>query len=180
MTINVRNLEWLRSVRIDGHPEFGARLSEALSDLQKATGTIEQQTNSNASGPIAAPPVPSKLTVVPHPQGVQFSIHHDADLYADPLYEIDQTSQGVTHSIDVGTSRNGVIPNGNIRATYQVRTRYANGQSSAPVQAVKAVTGGGGSAALLPSQASSTTLPNQPPGFGGPFRGSKPPIRSNG
>jgi hypothetical protein len=171
------NLSWLRSLKLDGHPEFGAKLFELLDGHRADLNMLEQQTNSNLNGSTAPPPVPTKLTVVPHPQGVQYSIQHDAEFYADPLYEIDVTANNTTHSMDVGTSRNGVLPVGALTATYQVRTRYANGSSSNPVQAAGAVTGGAGSKSLLASQGSSTTRPSQPPGFGGAYRGTKPPVR---
>src|SRR5580658_7858774 len=149
MPATAPNIEWIRSLKLEGHPEFGARLYQLLDSFRGNLDTLERQTNSNLTGQIAPPPMPSKLTIVPHPQGVQYSIQHDADFYADPLYEIDVNAGGITHSIDVGASRNGVLPVGKLTANYQVRTRYANGLSSAPVVAPTAVTGGSGSSALL-------------------------------
>jgi hypothetical protein len=167
----------LRSLKLDGHPEFGARLYEALTDVRTNLETLEQQTNSNLSGTPAAPPGISGLKVIPHPQGVQFLIQHDADFYQGIQYEIDASSNGVTHTYDVGSSRNGILPVGPLTARYQVRARYPTGTSTAPFVLNREVAGGGGSSQLLPSQGAGTTKTGQPPGFGGPFRGGKPPAR---
>ncbi len=178
MTWPPRNLDWLRSLKIDGIPEFGGRMNELISDLVSASGTLEQQGNLNLNGNPAPPPLPDNFQVVPHPQGVQFSITHNADFYQGAQYEIDCSSSGITHTYDVGTSRNGILPVGNLAAKYQVRTRYPNGVSSRAVVFPDQVTGGTGSTTLLPSQSAGTTKPGQPPGSGGPYRGSKPPVRS--
>lgn len=177
MTLNLRNLEWLRSLKLDGHPDFGARLHEMFTDTRNGINTLEQQGNFSLQGTPAAPPMPNGLTVIPHPQGVQFAISHNADFYQGVQYEIDATAGSVTHTYDVGTSRNGILPVGNLNASYQVRARYPNGASTTPVRCPKAVIGGNGNASLLPSQAAGTTKANQAPGFGGPFRGSNPPVR---
>jgi hypothetical protein len=176
MTISLRNLDYLRSAK-PTDPGYGTRLYETISDLMKATGTIEQQGNFDASGTPAPPPNPDNLSVVPHPQGVQFAITHNSDFYQGINYEIDAKAGNVTHTYDVGTSRNGVLPVGTLKASYQVRARYPNGASTNPVVALGEVTGGSGKSDLLPSQGAGTTKAGQPPGFGGPFRGSKPPSR---
>lgn len=173
-----RNFDWLRSLKGKDLPDdFGARMYEIVKDLNRNDETLEQQTNSNLAGNPAPPPVPDSLTIVPHPQGVQFSISHNADFYQGAQYEIDCRAGNVTHTYDVGTSRNGVLPVGTLTANYQVRTRYLGGVSSSPVVLRDSVTGGGGSTDLLPSQGAGTTKGGQPPGFGPPFRGSAPPVR---
>lgn len=178
MSLTVRNLAWLRSIKGNDLPEdFGSRMHEIVRDLISGTNTLEQQTNSDLNGMPAPPPLPDSLRVVSHPQGVQFSVSHNSEFYQGAQYEIDCKSGHVTHTYDVGTSRNGVLPVGNLTATYQVRTRYPNGASSGPVAFPDSVTGGGGKVDLLPSQSAGTTRPSQPPGFGGPYRGSKPPQR---
>jgi hypothetical protein len=177
MTVQLRNLDWLRSVKLDGYPDFGAHLCESLADLRTGLGTIEQQGNFNLQGNPAPPPLPDGLTIVPHPQGVQFSISHSADFYQGIQYEIDARAGNVTHTYDVGTSRNGILPVGQLTASYQVRARYPNGVSTSPVVYAKTITGGSGSPELLPSQGAGTTKAGQPPGFGGPYRGSRPPVR---
>jgi hypothetical protein len=180
MPVNIRNLDWLRSLKGGPLPdEAGPRLFEMISDLAKGMNTMEQQGNLNMNGTPAAPPLPDSLTVSPHPQGVQFAISHNADFYQGVQYEIDCTSSGVTHTYDVGSSRNGVLPVGNLTANYQVRVRYPNGTSSSPVVYRNAVIGGSGQAALMPSQGAGTTKAGQPPGFGGPYRGSSPPKRNS-
>jgi len=168
VTANIRNLEWLRSVKVDGHPDFGARLFEALSDTKGYLNTLEQQGNFNLQGIPPAPTPPDNLKVVSHPQGVQFSITHLADFSQGVGYEIDCTSNRVTHTYDVGNARNGVLPVGPLAAQYQVRARYPTGVSTPAVRYAKTVVGGKGSSALLPSQGAGTTKPGQPPGFGGP------------
>lgn len=178
MTVSVRNLDWLRKLNIDGEPAAGARLLEIVHDLMKGTNTLEQQTNSNLNGNPTPPPQPQSLTVVPHPQGVQFSIQHEGDFYQGVKYEIDATANGVTHTYDVGSSRNGVLPVGSLAASYQVRARYLSGTSTPPTVARGTVTGGTGSTALLSSRGAGTTREGQPPGFGGPYRGNIPPTRT--
>ena len=69
MTLSLRNLDWLRSVKIDGNPSFGQRLYEMMTDIRGGVNTLEQQGNFDLSGTPGAPPQPQELTVVPHPQG---------------------------------------------------------------------------------------------------------------
>ena len=177
MTAQLRNLDWLRTAKPTDEG-YSARLFEALSDVKSGLGTLEQQGNFNLQGTPAAPPTPDALKVVSHPQGVQFSISHNADFYKGIGYKIDATSDsGVTHTYDVGSSRNGVLPVGNLKASYQVRATYPNGLSTPAVRHNKTVVGGGGTSDLLPSQGAGTTRAGQPPGFGGAYRGSKPPAR---
>lgn len=178
MPANAPNLDWVRSLKLEGHPEFGSKLFDLLRSYKGNLDQLEQQGNFNLQGTPTAPPAPSNFRVVPHPQGVQYSITHDADFYQGVTYEIDASSAGVTHTYDVGTSRNGVLPVGNLSASYQVRARYPSGASTSPVQHPVPVLGGGGTPALLPSQGAGTTKGSQPPGFGGPYRGNTPPVRN--
>src|ERR1700733_4950894 len=108
MTADIRNLQWLRSIKIDGHPDFGARLYVALDDSRTHLNTLEQQGNFNLQGTPAGPPSPSNLNITPHPQGAPFVITHDANFYQGINYGIYATSSGVTHTYDVGASRNGI------------------------------------------------------------------------
>jgi len=175
-----RNFDWLRTVKLDGIPAFGQRFYELLSDARRDVGTLEQQTNSNLNGTPSAPPDPDAFNVVPHPQGVEFAIHHNADFYQGIKYEIDATANGTTHSYDVGSSRNGFLPVGPLTASYKVRALYPNGQSSNPVSHPTSVIGASVSkVAMLPGQGSGTTRQGQPPGFGGAFRSmtGAPPAR---
>ena len=178
MPAQIRNLDWLRALKLDGQPDFGARLHEALTDMRNHLNTLEQQGNFNLQGTPTAPPQIDALKVVPHPQGVQFQITHNANFYKGISYHIDATANGVTHTYDVGSSRNGIIPVGALTANYQVRATYPNGVSTNAVRYQGTVAGGGGSTALLASQGAGTTRGGQPPGFGGPYRGTKPPARS--
>jgi hypothetical protein len=179
MPVSIRNLDWLRSLKGGPLPEgAGARFHEIITDLAKGMNVMEQQANLNMNGTPAPPPAPDALHIAAHPQGVQFAITHTADFYQGLHYEIDAKEGTVTHTYDVGSSRNGVLPVGNLSANYQVRTRYPNGASSSSVSFPDRVTGGSGSASLLPSQGAGTTRPGQPPGFGASYRGSKPPARA--
>lgn len=185
MSLSVRNLDWLRSVKIDGNPSFGQRLYELVNDIRGGVNTLEQQGNFDLSGTPGAPPQPQELTVVPHPQGVEFAIRHEGEFYQGVNYEIDHTANGQTHSYSVGGSRNGFLPVGPTVGTYQVRALYPNGKSSTPVVygGIQAKTVRGASVkevAMLPGQGSGTTRQGQPPGFGGAFRSQTgaPPVRS--
>ena len=125
MPLQVRNLDWLRSLKGDTLPaDAGARLHEMVKDIISGVNTLETQTNSNLHGTPAAPPAPDALKVVSHPQGVQFSITHNADFYKGATYRIDATAGKVTHTYDVGASRNGILPVGNLKASYQVRREF--------------------------------------------------------
>lgn len=181
MSLSLRNLPWLRSIKIGEVPAVNQRLYEMFSDIQTGVNTLESQTHSNLNGTAAPPPDPDALNVVPHPLGVEFAITHNADFYQGVKYEIDTTANGTTHSYDVGASRNGVLPVGPLTATYKVRALYPNGQSSNPVAFPKSVVGASVTkVAMLPGQGSGTTRQGQPPGFGGAFRSSTgvPPART--
>lgn len=185
MSFNIRNLDWVRSVKLADNPTFGHRLYEMFSDVQKNGNTLEQQGNFDIQGHPGAPPQPQELTVVPHPQGVEFAIRHEGEFYQGIQYEIDHTASGQTHSYAVGASRNGFLPVGPTAGTYQVRALYPNGKSSTPVVygGIQPKTVYGASTktvAMLPGQRSGTTRQAQPPGFGGAFRSASgaPPVRS--
>lgn len=185
MSLNLRNLDWVRTLKLPDQPGFGQRLYELVSDIRSGVNTIESQGNFNVSGYPGPPPTPQELNVVPHPQGVEFSIKHEGDFYQGIQYEIDHTANGQTHSYSVGASRNGFLPVGPTVGTYQVRALYPNGQSSAPVvyggPTPKTVAGASvKTVAMLPGQGSGTTRQGQPPGFGKAFRSANgsPPVRS--
>ena len=89
MTVNIRNLDWLRSVKVDGHPEFGARLSETIRDLITATTNIEQQTNADASGNPAPPPPLQAVTATPTSSGHHISINHGGEFYRGAYYHVE-------------------------------------------------------------------------------------------
>jgi hypothetical protein len=185
MSLNMRNLDWIRTVKLPDIPAFGQRMYELLSDIRSGVNVLEQQGNFDLSGTPGPPSSPQELTVVPHPQGVEFAIRHEGNFYQGIQYEIDHTANGTTHSYSVGSSRNGFLPVGPTVGTYQVRALYPNGKSSAPVvyggPQAKTVRGASVTAvAMLPGQGSGTTRQGQPPGFGGPFRSptGAPPVKS--
>lgn len=187
MSLSVRNLAWLRKLDVPGVPSFGARMHEIVNDLIGGTNTLEQQGNFSLSGHPPPPPQPDGITVVPHPQGVDVSIQHSGNFYQGVQYQVDHADnpafQGA-RTVDLGQSRNAVIPVGPWSGYYQVRALYPNGQSTAPVifggHAPKIVHGGSVSvASLLPSEGCGTTRPGQPPGFGGAYRGNVPPGRTS-
>jgi hypothetical protein len=176
-----KNLDWIRSVDPKNLPtDFGHRLYQCLQDLTTNDNVVAQQGNFSLDGNPTAPPQPQALNMVPHPQGVQYQIQHEGEFYQGINYEIDMTAQGQTHTFDVGSSRNGVLPVGPVTASYQVRARYPNGKSGNAVAFSQPVRGASVSqVTLLPSQGAGTTRPSQPPGFGGPYRSSNgaPPVR---
>lgn len=177
-----RNLDLIRGIDPKNLPsDFGHTLYQCLLDLTKNDNVLAQQGNFNLDGNPSAPPTPQGLTVVPHPQGIQYAIQHEGEFYQGIGYEIDVSAQNQTHTFDVGSSRNGILPVGPLTASYQVRARYPNGVSSPAVRYSQQVIGGSVSqVSLLPGQGAGTTRASEPPGFGGPFRSSNgaPPLRN--
>ena len=57
MTIQIRNLEWLRTAKPTDQG-YSARLFEALSDVRGGVNTLEQQGNFNLQGTPAPRPLP--------------------------------------------------------------------------------------------------------------------------
>lgn len=187
MTVNIRNLDWLRSVKIEGHPEFGARLSETIRDLVAATSNIEQQTNSNASGEPAPPPPLQAVTVTPTAVGHHVSIDHGSEFYRGAFYHVESSATpAMTNPFPAysGPAREIDLATGDQTLYFQAFASYATSGNTSPVfhggTIPKAVTGGV-SVPRGTSQGSGTNQPGQGlAGFGSiPFRSTtgKPPGR---
>jgi len=187
MSLQVRNLDWLRRLKVDGAPEIGARLHEMVNDLVRGVNTLESQTNANLDGQPAPPPAIQGVNVVPHPQGVDISIQHDGNFYEGLGYYVDYADNPHFQNARtqfIGDSRNHILPVGNWGGYYQVRAKYPTGVSTAPVifggPVPRLVKGGSVSTvSLLPTQGAGTTRRGQPPGFGSSFRSANgaPPVR---
>src|SRR5260370_20771666 len=79
--IKPRNLDWVRGLKIEGHPDAGARLYELLSDLTKNDHQIAQQVNASLSGNTPPPPSLQGVIATPTPAGVHVSIQHERAYY---------------------------------------------------------------------------------------------------
>ena len=184
--MNIRNLPYLRSL-----PEFGAKLYEALSDLDRNSDTIAQQTNASPGQKPYAPPSVTGLNVVAQNGSFHAQITDNNDIYRGINYHLEfDTDPGFSnpHPVDMGSSREHTMFLGNGTFYFRAFSSYSTGPASSPAYhghsgSPTAVFGGGtvGPPQLLPSQGSGTGGPRQ--GVSGPgpipFRSSTgaPPIR---
>lgn len=188
MPINVRNLDWLRSLK-GGElpPEAGARLHEMLRDIVGGLNTLEQQTNSNLTGHPAPPPEIQGVTVTPTAVGHHVSINHGADFYRGAYYHVESsTSPNMTNPFPAysGPAREIDLATGNQTLYFQAFSSYQNSGNTPAVfhggQIPKPVTGGIATPRGT-SQGSGTGRPGQGiAGFGPiPWRGLVPPVRGS-
>lgn len=187
MPLDVRNLDWLRSIK-GGEPlpdGFGARFHEMLRDIVGGVDILEQQTNSNLTGHPAPPPKLQSITVVPTSVGHHVSINHGADFYRGAHYHVEAADNpNFTNPYPVysGPAREIDLATGTKTLYFQAFTSYQNSGNSEVSfhggQNPKAVTGGT-ETPLGPSQGSGTGQPGQGrSGFGPvPWRGLNPPVR---
>ncbi len=188
----MRNLDFIRSLP-EGFTvqELGARLYEALSDVDAQQKTIAQQTNTDPTGQPLPPPAIDGLSVTGQNGHFHLQIQHGGEFYRGVQYHAeyaDNPSFHKPHAIDMGTSREHTVSLGN--GTYYWRAFAAYASSPAgPVayhggaHSPQPVSGGGivGPPALLDPQGSGTGAPGE--GLSGPgpipFRTStgRPPIR---
>lgn len=190
MTVSVRNLEWLRTVKIAGAPEAGARLYEALSDLVQGLSNVEQQTNSNAGGNPAPPPPLQAVTVTPTAVGHHVSINHGAEFYRGCVYHVEYSAnQSFTNPFPAysGPAREVDLATGPQTLYFQAFASYPTSANTRPVfhggLVPQAVVGGTGRLTTgNASQGGGTGQPGQGlQGFGQiPFRSTTgvPPTRS--
>lgn len=182
-----RNLDWVRGLKGNALPEdFGSRLYELLSDLNRNDNTLESQTNSNLKGTPAPPPALQKLTVTPTQVGHHVSINHGADFYRGVYYHVEYADNphftnpfpaysGPAREIDLATGSRALY--------FQAFASYQNSGNTPVVfhggSIPQPVTGGTG-AARGTSQGSGTGLAGEGrQGFGqNAYRGSSPPARS--
>ena len=181
-----RNLDWLRSLKVDSLPQdFGARLYELAKDLNRNSETLEQQTNSNLAGHPAPPPSLQAITVTPTLVGHHVSINHGGEYYRGVHYHVESADNPhFTNPFPAysGPAREIDLATGSQELYWQAFASYPNSGNTTTVfhggstpQPVK----GGTFTARGVSQGSGTGRPGQGrAGFGPiPFLGSKPPVR---
>ena len=186
MSENPRNLSWLRNLKIDGVPEFGARMAELVSDLVSNDKQIAQQTNSSLTGTPAPPPPLQSVTVTPTEVGHHVSITHEGDFYQGIAYHVESSaSPNFTNPFPeyTGPGREVNLATGTQNLHFRAFASYLNGQNTAPVHhggVTPVPVKGGTNVPRGTSQGSGTGRPGQGiSGYGPvPFRGSKPPQRS--
>jgi hypothetical protein len=181
-----RNLAWLRSLKIDGVPDFGSRMSELVSDLAANDHQLAQQTNSSLTGTPTPPPPLQSVTVTPTSVGHHISIAHEGEFYQGIAYHVESSeSQNMTNPFPEysGPAREINLATGNQKLYFRAFSSYLNSANTTPVfhggTTPVAVTGGT-SVPRGTSQGSGTGRPGSGlSGYGPiPYRGSKPPQRS--
>lgn len=185
MSLSVRNLAWLRSLKIEGVPDAGARLHEIVQDLMKGTNTLEQQTNSNLDGVPAPPPRLQAMTVTPTSVGHHVSINHGASFYRGIYYHV-ETSDNAHFSNPFpaysGPAREIDLATGAQKLYFRSFASYQNSDNTTTIfhggSVPQPVTGG----THVPrgvSQGSGTGRPGEGvSGFGTlQYRGNNPPER---
>lgn len=189
MPITIRNLDWLRSLKLEGHPDFGARLHEALTDVRGGVDTLEQQTNSSLNGIPAPPPNLQAVTVTSTAAGHHVSINHGAEFYRGAHYHIESSDNPhFTNPFPeyTGPAREINLATGPRNLHFRAFVSYLNSDNSPMVYhgvgRSQAVLGGVHTPIVHQSQGSGTGRPGEGhSGFGTvPFRGSKPPVRGVG
>ena len=186
----IRNLDWVRGIRVEGVPDFGAKLYEALSDIAQQHQNLAQQVNGNSTGEPAAPPPIDSLTVKAQNGHFQIAISHPGGYYRGVRYfaqHADNPQFTNAHTIPLGESRNANVPLGNVTRYWRAFASYSTSPDGPPVyhgSSVKPLpVQGGGSAGgpdFLESQGSGTGGPNTLSGSGPvAFRSitGVPPIR---
>jgi len=180
-----RNLDWIRTLKLEGHPEFGARLHELVSDLHTNTKQVAQQTNSSLEGTPHPPPPLQSVTVTPTGVGHHVSIAHGADFYQGCTYHVESSeSPQMTNPFPEysGPSREINLATGSQKLYFQAFASYPTSSNTTPVfhggTTPMPVTGGV-SVPRGTSQGGGTGRPGSGlSGFGPiPYRGSKPPQR---
>ena len=190
--MSIRNLDFLRTMPPGVTlQEVGARLYEALSDVDAQQKVIAQQTNTNPTGQPLPPPAIDGLTVTGQNGHFHLQIQHGGEFYRGVGYHAeyaDNPSFHKPHSIDMGASREHTVHLGNGTYYWRAFAAYASSPGGPPAyhggaHSPQPVSGGGviGPPALLDPQGSGTGAPGE--GLSGPgpipFRTStgRPPIR---
>jgi hypothetical protein len=189
--MSIRNLDYLRSLSSKEFPDLGAKLYEALADLDQQHSTLAQQVNGNSTGqPIAPPPI-AGLTVTGQNGHFQIGITDTAPIYRGINYTVEHADNPHfinPHYIDMGHSRNHDLFLGNVTRYFRAYSSYGSSPPGPPLYhgtaaSPKPVQGGGtvGGPSFLPSQGSGTGAAGE--GLQGPgtipFRSSTgaPPVR---
>jgi hypothetical protein len=179
-----RNLAWLRSLKLDGVPEFGSRLSELVQDLVENQHQLAQQTNSSLTGNPAPPPPLQSVMVTPTEVGHHVSIVHQPD-YRGTVYHVESsTSPNMVNPFPeyTGPAREINLATGKQKLYFQAFASYLNSGNTTPVfhgGVTPTPVTGGKNVPRGTSQGGGTGKPGSGlAGYGPvPYSGSKPPVR---
>jgi hypothetical protein len=165
--IRVRNLDWIRNLKIAGHPEAGAKLFEALSDIVKAASNIESQTNSDGAGNPLPPPPIQGLQVSAQNGHFQIAIHDGGAIYRGIRYYVEHADNPQFRNAQrlcLQDARNHNLFLGNVTRYFRAYSAYSSTSPSNPVyfggSVPQPVIGGG-------KVAGPNFLPDQGTGTGG-------------
>lgn len=192
MAGEIRNLEFIRNLTSAENPGWGARMFEALQDVQQNQNNIAQQVNGNPAGNPNPPAAINSLSVKAADGIFDAKIVDTSDTSRGVNYFLEHSPSpnfSSPHMIHLGTSRNWRGALGNQTLHFRAYSSYATSGASAHVYhgsptAPTPVTGGG-AAGPAPQSSSgggtaSTNGTQGGHGFGPvPFRSStgKPPVR---
>ena len=148
--LDIKNLDWLSKVRVEGHPEFGAKLYQALKSIQTAHNNIELQTNTNSSSEPTPPPAINGFKVSSQNGHFSYQINDNNQIYRGAEYFVEHADNPhFTNAtqVKVGPARNGSVFLGNVTRYWRAYSAYGTSPASPPVyhggsQPI-AVTGGG-------------------------------------
>ena len=167
----IRNLDFIRQL-----PEWGAKLYEALSDLNGQHQTLAQQVNGNGQGAPTPPPAIAGVNVTGQNGHFDIAINDPSPIYRDVHYYVEHADNPhfVNPSIiHLGHTRNHNVFLGNATRYFRAYSAYASSAPGAPAYhggaAAPAPVSGGGSVGPPPfqkSQGSGTGAPGQ--GLSGP------------
>ena len=165
MPLDVKNLDWLGKVTVEGHPEFGAKLRQALLSIQTAHNNIELQTNTNSTGEPAQPPQINGMQVKAQNGHFSVSITDNNQIYRGTSYFVEHADNPHFTNptiVPMGPARNAHMFLGNVTRYFRAYSSTTVGPSSPPVYHGGAqptpISGGGvvGGPVTLPSQGSGT------------------------
>lgn len=182
----IRNLDYLRSLASKDFPDLGAKLYEALTDLNQQHQNLVQQVNGNGSGQPAAPPQINGLSVTAQNGHFSIAIQDNNDIYRDVHYYVEHADNPAFTNpqvIHLGHTRNHTFFAGNVTRYFRAYSAYASSPAGKAVYhgsqvAPLPVSGGGaiGGPSYTDSQGSGTGAAGQ--GLSGP--GPVPFRTSNG
>lgn len=174
--MNLPNLDYIRSLKLDSAADFGAKLYETMKAIVTQSGNHEQQTNANPQGQPLPPPQINGLNVQGQNghysiaitdnnqifRGVQYYVEHDTDKnFSNPQI------------IHLGDSRNHNVFLGSGARYWRAYSSYSSSGASGPVYHGSPVNptpvnagGNIGGPAIQASQGSGTSAPGQ--GLTGP------------
>lgn len=167
----IRNLDWVRGLRVENVPDFGAKLYESLSDLDRHLGNVTEQTNANRTGQPLSPPAPNTLNVIAQDGHFHAEIADGGKFYRGIHYYIehaDNPSFQNPVTVHLGSTRSWDKFLGNSTRYFRAYSAYGSSPAGPPVYhgsvvAPQPVTGGGSipGPKFLPSQGSGTGTPGQ-------------------